>query len=112
VSGESDRLKVIIHAVSLFIFAVSIVFYCGFAALHSVARVESARDRMAWITLTVGGNVLGSLLYYLTKYQDFRCHGLGGLPRGLKSDHPFHRARPSELHAEQNEDAKASPRIS
>jgi len=81
VRGDFDREMILIHAASLFIFAFSLVFYCGFVALHSVSRVESGTDRMGWIILTVGCNVFGSLFYYLTKYQDFRSHGLGGLPR-------------------------------
>lgn len=32
-----------------------------------------------WMLLTVGFNLGGSLLYFLTKYQDFRSHGMGGL---------------------------------
>ena len=110
VRGDLDRQTIIIHAASVFISAVSLVFYCGFAALHSVSRVESGSDRMGWIILTVGCNVFGSLFYYLTKYQDFRSHGLGGLPRPLKhNSHRFYRATPSELQAEHVGDGKPDP---
>jgi|GEM_PF-2065681 len=112
VRGDFDRQTVIIHAVSLFIFGMSLFFYCGFAALHSVSRVESASDRMGWIIITVVFNLFGSLFYYLTKYQDFRHHGLGGLPRPLKNNsHSFHRATPSELQAEQTGDGQARSRF-
>ena len=111
VRGDFDRQTILIHAASLFISAISLVFYCGFAALHSVSRVESGSDRMAWIILTVGGNVFGALFYYLTKYQDFRSHGLGGLPRSLKrNSHRFYRATPSELQIEQGGDVQARSR--
>lgn len=111
VRGDFDRQTNLIHAASLFISAISLVFYCGFAALHSVSRVESGTDRMGWIILTVGCNVFGSLFYYLTKYQDFRSHGLGGLPRSLKrNSHGFSRATPSELKAEHVGDGQARSR--
>jgi hypothetical protein len=107
VRGDFDHQTIVIHAASVFIFGMSLFFYCGFAALHSVSRVESPSDRMGWIIFTVVFNVFGSLFYYLTKYQDFRRHGLGGLPRLLKSnDYTFYRATPSELQAEQAEDTK------
>jgi hypothetical protein len=90
--------SVLIHSVSVVVLVVSLFLYCGFAALHSVAYVEDPSDRMNWILLALGLNVLGSLIYYLTKYQDFRVHGMGGLVRRQKNNgHSFHRATPSEL---------------
>lgn len=101
VRGEFNRQTIIIHAVSLFIFAMSFVFYCDFAALHSVSHVEDPRHRVLWILYTVGFNVIGSLIYYLTKYQDFKACGKGALIRRRKhNENSFFRATPSELKAE------------
>jgi hypothetical protein len=103
VRGDFDLREAIIHGVSEFILAISLFLYCGFAALHSVSRVEDPGDRVGWIVFTLGLNVLGSLIYYLTKYQDFRTNGMGGFVRPQKNDrHSFYRATPSELNAEQN----------
>ena len=100
----------IFHDVSELILLISLVFYCGFAALHSVSRVEDPSDRVGWIVLTLGLNVLGSLIYYLTKYQDFRTSGMGRIARPRKNDgHSFFRATPSELNAEQTYDGKPDP---
>jgi hypothetical protein len=101
VRGDIDLQMVIIHAVSEFVLVISLLLYCGFAALHSVSHVEDPGDRVGWIVLTLGLNVLGSLVYYLTKYQDFRSHKMGGLIRPRKHDgRSFYRATPSELKAE------------
>jgi hypothetical protein len=104
VRGDIDMHISIINGLIQLVLALSLLFYCGFAALHSVSHVEDPSDRMAWIALTVIFNVVGSLIYYLTKYQDFRAHGLGGLIRPVKkSAQSFYRATPSELkEAEQN----------
>ncbi len=104
VRGDLDWQKVIINIVGEFILILSLLFYCGFAALHSVSRVDDPGDRMGWLLLTIGLNVVGSLIYYLTKYQDFRSHRMGGLIRPRKwnqrPNHSFYRATPSELKAE------------
>jgi hypothetical protein len=98
VRGDIELQTVIIHSVSELILAMSLLFYCGFAALHSVSHVEDPSERMSWIVLTLGLNVVGSLIYYLTKYQDFRRHGMGGLIRPQKNkEHSFYRAMPVEL---------------
>ena len=98
VRGEIDLRISIINGLILFVVVFSLLFYCGFAALHSVSHVEDPGDRMRWVILTLVFNVVGSLIYYLTKYQDFRAHGLDGLIRPIsKSARSFYRATPSEL---------------
>ncbi|MFK5921246.1 MAG: hypothetical protein QM496_03650 [Verrucomicrobiota bacterium] len=110
--GDIDLPMVIIHVVSKFVLTMSLLFYCGFAALHSVSHVEDPGDRVGWILLTIGINVVGSLVYYLTKYQDFRSHGMGGLIRRRKNNsHSFYRATPSELKAEQNAGDQSAARL-
>ena len=112
VRGDLDLRMAIFHCVSEFILAMSLLLYCGFAALHSVSRVEDPGDRVGWIVLTLGLNVLGSLIYYLTKYQDFRTNGMGGFVRQQKNDgRSFYRATPSELNAEQNADGHSATRL-
>ncbi len=105
VRGDADLKMAVIHGVSAFITVMSLLLYCGFAALHSVSRVQDPNDRMGWVVLTVVFNVVGSLIYYLTKYQDFRSHGMGGLPLRSKGDRSFYRATLSELNAEPRDDA-------
>lgn len=101
VRGGIDFRMAIVHGVSELVLAMSLLLYCGFAALHSVSRVGNPCDRMAWIILTLGLNVLGSLIYYLTKYQDFRANGMGGFVRPQKNNgQSFYRATPSELNTE------------
>ena len=96
--GDIDLRISIINGQIQIVLALSLLFYCGFAALHSVSHIEDPGDRMVWIVLTVVFNVGGSLFYYLTKYQDFRAHGLGGLIRPIsKNARSFYRATPSEL---------------
>ena len=98
VRGDIDLHTVIVHAVSEVILVMSLFLYCGFAALHSVSHVQDPGDRVGWIILTLGLNVVGSLIYYLTKYQDFRLNGMGRLIRPRKTNDPsFYRATPSEL---------------
>lgn len=70
-----------LHAGSMFVFALGLVVYCGFAALHSTQRVESPTERSKWLILTIGLNLLGSCWYYCTKYQQFRKEGKGALMR-------------------------------
>lgn len=95
---DVDLQMIDIHMASEFVLAVSLFLYCGFAALHSVSHVEEPCDRMCWIVLTVVFNVAGSLVYYLTKYQDFRSHRIGGLSRPrVNEDRSFFRATSSEL---------------
>lgn len=101
VRRDLDPKMVIIHFASEVILIVSCLIYCGFAALHSVSHVGNANDRIGWIMLTLGFNIVGSLIYYLTKYQDFRAYKLGGLFQAGKSrEHSFFRATPSELNTE------------
>ncbi|MES2477178.1 MAG: hypothetical protein V4640_15440 [Verrucomicrobiota bacterium] len=90
---------VIINSVGKIVSVISLLLYCGFAALHSVSRVEYPGDRVGWIIIILGLNVVGSLIYYLTKYQDFRVHGLGKFVQWEKTGHSFYRATPSELQA-------------
>ncbi|MCB1224725.1 MAG: hypothetical protein KDK99_02830 [Verrucomicrobiales bacterium] len=99
VRGEFDIQMLVINSISKLVFVVSLLHYCGFAALHSVSRVEDPGDRVGWVVLTLGLNVLGSLIYYLTKYQDFRMHGMGGLirPQMKNRGYSFYHASPSEI---------------
>ena len=98
VRGDVDLRISIINGLVHLVLVFSLLFYCGFAALHSVSHVEDPGDRMGWIVITLVFNVVGSLIYYLTKYQDFRAHGLGRLIRPIsKGDRSFYRATPSEL---------------
>ena len=64
--------------VSKFILAVSLLLYFGFVAMLAISHVEDPSAREGWMLLTVGFNVVGSLLYYLTKCQDFRSHEMVG----------------------------------
>ena len=96
--GDIDLRISIINGLIQIVLALSLLFYCGFAALHSVSHVEDPGDRMVWIVLTVVFNVGGSLFFYLTKYQNFRAHGLGGPNRpNNRSVRSFYRATPSEI---------------
>lgn len=106
VSRDTDLQNMILHAVSECVLAMALLLYCGFAALHSVSHVEDPGDRMGWMILTLGLNIVGSLIYYLTKYQDFRSHGMGGMKCPRKNnEHSFYRATPSELKTEQSVDS-------
>lgn len=77
--GMETVIDLAIHGTALVLFIFPTVFYCGFAAMHAVSHVKDPRDRSMWMLLTVGFNLGGALLYFLTKYQDFRSHGMGGL---------------------------------
>ena len=55
--------------------------YSLFAASHAVQHLESPKDRVGWMIITLGFNVLGSCIYYCTLYQKFRKEGKGGLIR-------------------------------
>lgn len=107
VRGNIDLQIVIINVLSKVLSVFSLLLYCGFAALHSVSRVENPADRVGWIILTLGLNVLGSLIYYLTKYQDFRAHGLGRIIRWKEAGYTFYHATPSELQTHENVDSNA-----
>jgi len=106
VTGEwnGNIHKWALHAVALLFFVISTVFFCGFATLHAVSRVKDPADRAVWVLLTVGFNVGGSLLYYLTKYQDFRIRGMGGCGwkrrNGKQTLRSFFRATLEDLEAE------------
>lgn len=89
--GMETLTDLVIHGTALFLFVFPTVFYCGFAAMHAVSHVKDPRDRSMWMLLTVGFNLGGSLLYFLTKYQDFRGHGMGGL--GWKKRREFQTPR-------------------
>lgn len=69
-----------LHAGSLFGLAFGLLFYCGFALLHAVGRIEDPRERIGWAIMIVGVNVAGAATYYVTKYQKFRAEGLGRIP--------------------------------
>jgi len=58
---------------------VGLLWYCGFAALHSTQYLASPQDRSAWLLMIVGLNVLGACYYFLTRYQSFRKEGKGRL---------------------------------
>lgn len=58
---------------------VCLVCYCGFAALHAMQYLNSPKDRTIWLIATLGANLLGSCVYYLTVYQTFRKEGKGRL---------------------------------
>ena len=64
-----------------------LVSYCGFAAAHAVYHVQDPQDRVKWLVYTILMNLLGSLYYYLTKYQEFRADGKGGLRLMRKKDY-------------------------
>lgn len=68
------------------LFAIGLILYCGFAALHSAQYVTSPRERSVWLIATIGMNVLGSCWYYLTAYQKFRKLGKGRLMPFRKSN--------------------------
>ncbi len=71
----------IAHAMLEIGFSVTTIGYCGYATLHAAQRVQDPVDRTGWMLMTLGLNVLGSCLYYCTKYQGFRKLGQGGLIR-------------------------------
>jgi hypothetical protein len=55
----------------------SVIIYIGFFAVHAAQRVEDPVQRLGWLLLIVGLNVLGTTLYLLTKYRKFRAIGKG-----------------------------------
>ncbi len=55
--------------------------YCGFAALHAIQHLDSPKERTKWFLITILVNVFGSMYYYLTKYQELKKEGQGGLLR-------------------------------
>jgi len=81
VHGRADFIwmMVWVHYISQFILLFGLLFYCGFAALHAVQRIDCPLERSMWVILTIGLNVLGSCYYYCTTYQKFRSEGLGSL---------------------------------
>lgn len=81
VRGEADSQRVMIHNLCKLTLTTSFLVYCGFAAAHAVYHVDEPKERVRWLLLTLGFNVVGSLIYYLTKYQHFRNQRLGGLTR-------------------------------
>lgn len=56
-----------------------LVFYCGFAALHSTQHIPCPLQRSTWLLVTIPGNALGSCFYYCTIYQQYRKEGKGKL---------------------------------
>lgn len=56
-----------------------LIYYCGFAALHSIQHIDSPKERTKWFLWTILVNVFGSMYYYLTKYQELKKEGRGGL---------------------------------
>ena len=69
----------LIHSAFTLAVVFALLFYCGFATLHAVQHVADPVDRMGWVVMTLGLNVLGSCIYYVTKYQGFRKLGHGRL---------------------------------
>ncbi len=56
---------------------------CGvismFAAMHVSQRVDDPKDRAIWIAVVVLLPLVGSMIYFFTKYRRFREVGKGGL---------------------------------
>lgn len=71
--------QIIIGSALQFLVAIASLIYCGFAAIHAVQHIESPRERATYMILTVGFNIVGSCVYYCTKYQTFRKEGKGAL---------------------------------
>ncbi len=80
-SNVSSIREIVCHVILLVLLAFALIAYCGFATLHAVQHVSDPVERAGWVVLTVALNVVGSCLYYFTKYQSFRRVGKGGLIR-------------------------------
>lgn len=79
---SSQTFDMTLAAISLgaeLVCVVGLVYYCGFAALHSTQYLTSPRDRSIWLIVILGMNVFGACWYYLTRYQSFRKEGKGRL---------------------------------
>jgi hypothetical protein len=83
----------------------SLLFYCGFAALHAVQHVSDPAERAWWVILTVVFNIAGSCIYYFTKYQAFRKIGKAGIT--LKSSRK--KQKLSELSEEEKSNQPVQP---
>lgn len=57
----------------------SLIGYCGFAALHSTQHLTCPHERSYWLIAVIGGNIVGSCIYFCTRYQKFRAAGAGRL---------------------------------
>lgn len=78
-SGPFDTTMLATCLIAQVVLVVGLLWYCGFAALHSTQYLASPRDRSAWLLMIVGLNVLGACYYFLTRYQSFRKEGKGRL---------------------------------
>jgi len=109
-TGRTTMESVSIYLAVNLIGMLIIILYCGFAALHATARVQDPHDRIGWLVWMLVFNIFGSLIYYLTKYQDFKKHGLGALPKVDKKEtrtlRAFFSATPSELELEATDNVK------
>lgn len=80
VEEGNDSLSLLISAqVAGLVSTILLILYCGFAALHSNQHIDSPKERTKWFMWTILVNVFGSMYYYLTKYQELKKDGRGGL---------------------------------
>jgi hypothetical protein len=77
--GAFDLRTFVVLMAAQVVFLVGFLWYCGFAALHSVQYLASPQDRSAWLLMIVGFNIAGACYYFLTVYQSFREEGKGRL---------------------------------
>ena len=59
--------------------AILLLYYCGYALLHSTQHIDSPRERTKWFYIIVLVNVFGAMFYYFTKYKDLKKEGRGNL---------------------------------
>lgn len=78
-SQPFDMTMWVIFLTAQMVLVIGMVWYCGFAALHSTQYLDSPRDRSVWLIVILGMNVFGAFWYFLTRYQSFRKEGKGRL---------------------------------
>ena len=100
ITGRPKSAEEVLLNLSInFVLSLGMALYIGFAAIHSVQRLDSPLDRTKWLIVILFFNIFGACIYLCTKYQQLRSSGLGSLIRLSPKTETAEQGRAANPHA-------------